>query len=117
MMSHLPLALGALNYLEIIRSASLIELSVLVLLMGVSVSSWALIVMKHTQLSRARAQSLTFLDTFWKATRLEAIYQSAQKLEGSPLSKVFSAGYEELSKLAQSKEGADGAMSEQARGH
>ena len=37
----------------------------LVLLMGVSVSSWALIVMKHTQLSKARAQSLTFLDTFW----------------------------------------------------
>jgi biopolymer transport protein TolQ len=116
MMSHLPLALGALNYLEIIRSASLIELSVLVLLMAVSVSSWALIVMKHTQLSRARAQSLTFLDTFWKATRLEAIYQSAQKLEGSPLSKVFSAGYEELSKLAQSKEGSEGAMSDKLGG-
>ena len=116
MMSHMPLALGALNYLEIIRGASLIELSVLALLMGVSVSSWALIVMKHTQLSRARSQSLTFLDTFWKATRLEAIYQSAQKLEGSPLSKVFCAGYEELSKLAQAKEGADGAMSERLGG-
>jgi biopolymer transport protein TolQ len=116
MMFRLPLALGALNYLEIIRGASLIELSVLVLLMGVSVSSWALIVMKHTQLSRARSQSLTFLDTFWKATRLEAIYQTAQKLEGSPLSKVFSAGYEELSKLAQAKEGADGAMSERLGG-
>jgi biopolymer transport protein TolQ len=115
-MFRLPLALGALNYLEIIRGASLIELSVLVLLMGVSVSSWALIVMKHTQLSRARSQSLTFLDTFWKATRLEAIYQTAQKLEGSPLSKVFSAGYEELSKLAQAKEGADGAMSERLGG-
>lgn len=116
MMSHLPLALGAMNYLEIIRGASLIELSVLALLLGVSVASWALIVMKHTQLSRARAQSLTFLDTFWKATRLEVIYQSAQKLEGSPLSKVFCAGYEELSKLAQTKEGADGAMSERLGG-
>jgi biopolymer transport protein TolQ len=116
MMSHLPLALGALNYLEIIRSASLVELAVLTLLAAVSVSSWALIVMKHTQLSRARSQSLTFLDTFWKATRLELIYQSAQKLEGSPLSKVFCAGYEELSKLAQTKDNPEGAMSEKLGG-
>ncbi len=101
MMSHLPLTLGALNYLQILRDASFIELAVLLLLMGVSVASWALIAMKAAQLSRARAQSLTFLDTFWKATRLEAIYQTARGLEGSPLSKVFCAGYEELSKLAQ----------------
>lgn len=106
MIAHLPLALAAMNYVEIIRDASFIELAVLLLLMTVSVASWALIAMKATQLSRARAQSLTFLDTFWKASRLEAIYQSAQKLEGSPLSKVFCAGYEELSKLAQTgKEG------------
>ncbi|NNB91932.1 MotA/TolQ/ExbB proton channel family protein [Corallococcus exiguus] len=113
MIPHLPLAFGAMNYVEIIRDASFIELAVLLLLMGVSVASWALIAMKATQLSRARAQSLTFLDTFWKASRLEAIYQSAQKLEGSPLSKVFCAGYEELSKLAQTdnKEGAEAAMS------
>jgi biopolymer transport protein TolQ len=82
---------------------------VLLLLMGVSVASWALIVLKATQLSRARAQSLTFLDTFWKASRLEAIYQTAQGLEGSPLSKVFCAGYEELQKLAQANQQAGGA--------
>ena len=105
MMSHLPLTLGALNYWQIIRDASFIELAVLLLLMGVSVASWALIAMKAAQLSRARTQSLTFLDTFWKATRLEAIYQTARGLEGSPLSKVFCAGYEELSKLAQANSG------------
>ncbi|HLL03657.1 MAG TPA: MotA/TolQ/ExbB proton channel family protein [Myxococcaceae bacterium] len=116
MMSHLPVALGAMNYLEILRGASLIELAVLALLMGVSVASWALIVMKQRQLSRARAQSLTFLDAFWKGTRLEGIYQTAQGLDGSPLSKVFCAGYEELSKLAQTKEGAEGAMSEKLGG-
>ncbi|WP_223636730.1 MotA/TolQ/ExbB proton channel family protein [Corallococcus sp. EGB] len=108
MIPHLPLAFGAMNYVEIIRDASFIELAVLLLLMAVSVASWALIAMKATQLSRARAQSLTFLDTFWKASRLEAIYQSAQKLEGSPLSKVFCAGYEELSKLAQTGNAKEG---------
>ena len=117
LMPPLPLALGAMNYLQILRDASVLELAVLALLMVVSVSSWALIALKHTQLSRARTQSLTFLDSFWKASRLEAIYQDAQKLEGSPLSKVFCAGYEELTKLAQTKEGAEGAMSERLGRH
>nr|AAO22858.1 adventurous gliding motility protein X [Myxococcus xanthus] len=117
MTPHLPLALGAMNYVEIIRDASLIELAVLLLLMGVSVASWALIAMKASQLAKARAQSLTFLDTFWKASRLEAIYQTAQKLDGSPLSKVFCAGYEELTKLAQAKEGGtEGALAERLGG-
>lgn len=116
LMLRIPPALGAMNYLQIIRDASFLELAVLALLMVVSVSSWALIALKHSQLSRARAQSLAFLDNFWKASRLEAIYQDAQKLEGSPLSKVFCAGYEELTKLAQTKEGAEGAMSERLGG-
>jgi biopolymer transport protein TolQ len=116
MMFRSPLALGAMNYIQILRDASLLELLVLGLLMCVSVASWAIIALKHTQLSRARAQSLAFLDTFWKGTRLDAIYQTAQGLEGSPLSKVFCAGYEELSKLAQTKEGAEGAMSEKLGG-
>src|SRR4051794_38863840 len=104
---------AALNYLEIVRSGSVLELLVLGLLATASVASWALIVMKSRQLSRARGQSLSFLDAFWKSTRLDAIYQSAQKLDGSPLSKVFRAGYEELSRLAQHrKEPADGAMSD-----
>jgi biopolymer transport protein TolQ len=118
MMSPLPLTLGAINYLQILRDASFIELAVLLLLMGVSVASWALIALKAAQLSRARAQSLTFLDTFWKATRLEAIYQTARGLEGSPLSKVFCAGYEELSKLAQANSGTSesGTMGERLGG-
>src|SRR5262249_2131283 len=108
--------LAALNYLDIVRSSSIVELSVLVLLGCVSVLSWALIAVKSAQLSRARRQSLTFLDTFWKASRLEAIYQSAQSLAVSPLSKVFCAGYEELSRLAQTKEAKEGAMAERLGG-
>jgi biopolymer transport protein TolQ len=116
LMPRFPLALGAMNYVQILQDASFLELGVLGLLMVVSVASWALIALKATQLARARSQSLAFLDTFWKASRLETIYQDAQKLEGSPLSKVFCAGYEELTKLAQTKEGAGGAMAERLGG-
>ena len=61
--------------------------------------------MKWNQLRRARSESVAFLDVFWKASRLDAIYTESQKLEASPLSRVFRAGYEELSKLAQHKSG------------
>lgn len=107
---------AALNYLEIVRSSSIVELSVLLLLGCISVFSWTLIAFKMAQLSRARRQSLTFLDTFWKASQLEAIYQTAQSLAVSPLSRVFCAGYEELSRVAQTKETKAGAMSERLGG-
>ena len=110
-----PLLFGAMNYVEIVKSASLVELGVLLLLLGTSAFSWALIAMKWTQLGKAQAQSLEFLDTFWKASRLESIYQASQELDGSPLSRVFRAGYEELSRLA-SKDGQNGAMSERLGG-
>jgi biopolymer transport protein TolQ len=95
---------AAINYLEVLKNGTFVELFVLALLGLVSVLSWALIALKASQLSRARSQSLTFLDTFWKSTRLEAIYEVAHRLEGSPLSRVFCAGYDELTKIAQSKE-------------
>jgi len=108
--------LASINYIDVLKSASAIELAVLVVLAVASAWSWALILMKSLQLRKARRESVSFLDTFWKASRLDAIYQAAQQLEGSPLSRVFRAGYEELSKLAQHKGGAEGAMSEKLGG-
>lgn len=110
------MVLAAMNYLDVLKSASGVELMVLVVLAIASAYSWALIAMKSIQMRKARQESVSFLDTFWKASRLDAIYTSAQKLEGSPLSRVFRAGYEELSKLAQHKGGAEGAMSERLGG-
>lgn len=110
------LPFAALNYVEVLRSATAIELFVLALLAAASAYSWALIAMKSMQLRKARVQSVNFLDTFWKASRLDAIYQAAQQLDRSPLSNVFRAGYEELTKLAQHKETKEGAMSERLGG-
>lgn len=108
--------LAAINYVDVLKSASGVELAVLVLLAAASVYCWALIAMKSMQLRRARRESVAFLEVFWKASRLDAIYAEAQKLEASPISRVFRAGYEELSKLAQQKTGPEGAMSERLGG-
>ena len=112
------LTLASINYLDVIQQGSGVELAVLILLVGVSAFSWALIALKQIQLSRARSQSVSFLDAFWKGSRLDAIYTSAKGLNGSPLSKVFCAGYEELTKLAQSSKDAakEGAMAERLGG-
>ena len=115
-MHTLPVALAAIDYLSIVRQSSPVELAVLALLVAVSVVSWALIAVKAVQLNRARDQSITFLDTFWKGSRLDAIYQSARNLPNSPISRVFCAGYEELSKLAQSTDDKENAMSERLGG-
>ncbi len=109
--------LASINYVDVLKSASGIELSVLLVLAGASAWSWALIAMKSLQLKKARRESVTFLDTFWKASRLDAIYQTSQTLDASPISRVFRAGYEELSKLAQHKTAqGEGAMAEKLGG-
>ncbi len=110
------MTLAAINYVDVLKSSSAVELSVLVLLAVASAYSWALISMKLLQLRKARAESVMFLDTFWKSSRLDGIYQTSKQLESSPISRVFRAGYEELSKLAQHKGEKDEAMAEKLGG-
>ncbi len=103
----LPLAADTgLNYLEIAKNSGAVGLSVLGLLLLSSAICWAIIFRKWLQIRRAQDESVKFLETFWQSKRLDAIYQAAEALSGSPLSHVFRAGYVELSKVtAQKKEG------------
>jgi biopolymer transport protein TolQ len=113
---HVPSVLAAFDVVEVLKEASFVELAVLLLLAGASIVSWALIAMKAVHMRKARTQSVLFLETFWKANRLETIYQTAQGLADSPLSKVFRAGYEELSRLSQARDPKEAAMSERLGG-
>jgi biopolymer transport protein TolQ len=106
--SALPLAAPAgegLNYIEIARNSGAVGISVLAILLAASAVCWAIIFRKWLQIRHAQDQSIKFLETFWQSKRLDAIYQAAEALTGSPLSHVFRAGYVELSKVtAQKKE-------------
>jgi biopolymer transport protein TolQ len=120
MLHALPLAAAngdGLNYLEIARNSGPVGMGVLALLLGASAMSWAIIVKKWLQIRRAQDDSVKFLEAFWQSKRLDAIYQAAEALGGSPISHVFRAGYVELSKVtAQKKEGENGGMSEELGG-
>ena len=79
---------------------------VLLLLLAMSAACWGIIYYKWRFLKRAQDQSLEFLEVFWGSKRLDAIYQTSEKLDKSPISQVFRAGYVELSKLKKTQ--ADG---------
>ncbi|HJM43956.1 MAG: protein TolQ [Nitrospinota bacterium] len=80
------------------HSGPVVQLVLLILVMF-SVASWAIILSKHRTLSHARGQSEEFLDAFWKNQRLDALYEKSERWIDSPVSKVFRAGYRELSRL------------------
>ena len=81
------------------------EQLVMVILVGISVVSWAIIAYKHRMLSRAYQESEEFLDTFWASKRLDDIYQKSEELQASPVSQVYRAGFVELAKLKQKEKG------------
>ena len=74
----------------------------MILLVVFSIVSWGVIIFKFIQLRTARRQSEDFLDAFWQAKRLDAIYQHSETLLKSPISQVFRAGYIELARLKKS---------------
>src|SRR5262245_765700 len=79
-----------------VSGAGLGEKIVMLLLLGFSVVSWAIIAYKARSVRRAYRESETFLDVFWSSKRLDAIYQRSETLSASPVSQVFRAGYIEL---------------------
>jgi biopolymer transport protein TolQ len=111
-----PVLAAGLDYLDVIKSAGGVELSVLVLLLVASMASWTIIVRKYVQLRMAQSQSARFLEGFWQSKRLDSVFESAQKMTANPVAQVFRAGYIELSKLSGQQPTNDGAMSEKLGG-
>jgi biopolymer transport protein TolQ len=114
-----PPATDGINYLEIITHSGPAVTAVLLILLAASVFSWAIILKKYLQVRRAQRQSIRFLEIFWESKRLDAIYQAAENLSGSPIAQVFRTAYVELSKVSaprKEKDGEPGAMSEELGG-
>ncbi|TXD39428.1 protein TolQ [Lujinxingia vulgaris] len=94
------------SVIEIVMDADAVVTAILVLLAVLSVISWYIIGYKALYFRRAQAESQDFMDVFWQSKRLDAIYQSSEEFPRAPVSRVFKAGYIELSKLKGSTEGA-----------
>lgn len=76
---------------------------VMLLLLGFSLASWTIIIMKQRLFRNARRQSEDFLDSFWKSKNLAEAYKHAQDAGLAPLAELFRVGYIELQKLGKAK--------------
>ena len=94
-----PLGAAGLDYFDIVLNSGPIGIGVLLLLIGASVASWAIIAIKYFHLRDAQRQTVRFLDFFWQSKRLEDVYAESEKLSTSPISQLFRAGYVELTKV------------------
>ncbi len=60
----------------------------LLILIGMSIASWAIILFKHKELKRMKASSIRFFEAFWRTNSLEDLLGKYAGME-NPLSNVF----------------------------
>src|ERR1700754_1794861 len=94
---------GDLSPLELVLHASLIVQIVMALLLAASVISWAIMLRKRSELSRARKDADRFEEVFWSGGDLSAMFRAID--QGRRVTKgmeaVFESGFREFTRLRQ----------------
>jgi biopolymer transport protein TolQ len=93
--------------LELILGAGFVVKAVLLLLIAMSVASWAVIAFKTRELRSAERHTRAFLEAFHEQP-LDMVYEAARRHRASPLASVFRAGYRGLSQLRRTHSGGGG---------
>jgi len=88
----------------LIFSAGPVVKFVLLLLLLMSVISWAIIFSKHFMLRKAIKRSEKFSDLYHSSGNFGNLYQSTKQLKG-PIADLFRVGYEELLRIRRSGSG------------
>ena len=97
---------------QAVTSAGVVGIVTMMALVGFSVASWAIIILKFLSLRQAQRQSIVFLDIFWQSKRLDEIFAKSEDMSESPVAQVFRAGYQELLKVKQRDQPAEGEPSQ-----
>ena len=92
-------SLPSINFLESILAANVIVQITFVILLVMSIVSWALILHKWSLFKRVEKQNESFSDIFLKTHSFEEIYTIAQAKEDHPFSQIFCNGYNEMKKI------------------
>lgn len=74
----------------------------LLLMIGLSVVSWAIIITKYKQFKKLNSANAKFNDQFWKATSLESVFERIGDNPDSNIARVFKAAFMELQRIAES---------------
>lgn len=89
-----------LNFFDLVLQASLLVQFVMLLLLAVSIFSWAFIFERSKALNYARSEMKKFEDKFWSGVDLNNLYQelsARQSVQG--MASMFCAGFKEFVRL------------------
>lgn len=87
------------SVLSMISGSGFVVQSVLIMLILLSIWSWAITIAKILQFRKAQHSSDEFSQIFWETRNFSRIDDSSRRLLGSPLAAVFGSGYRELTHL------------------
>lgn len=97
--ARLGVKAGALD--GILKAGPVVQFLVL-LMFALSVTSWAIIIIKFRQYKALRAANESFVEKFWRATSLETLFEKINDDSSSNLARVFKSAFLELQRLADS---------------
>jgi biopolymer transport protein TolQ len=92
------------SIIHMVLGAGTVVKLVLIILVLLSVSCWAIIFLKYRLFRRVSKESSRFLNLFWNSKSLVAVFREAKKMEESPLAEIFRVGYLELGRLSKSSD-------------
>jgi biopolymer transport protein TolQ len=92
-----------LSIFQLVLNASLVVQAVMLLLLVVSVASWAAIFRKLFSLGKVKKLNEDFEREFWSGTSLNDLFASATKhaAAGGPMERIFASGMREYQKLRE----------------
>jgi len=92
-----------LDIFDMVNRSTLLGKGVLVLLICLSLGSWAVIFAKQSVFRRAVQANARFLRAFRKAEGLDAMVAASEQFRPAPLVAVFDFGYEEIHRQVKSR--------------
>lgn len=98
------------SFIELVLNSPPVVKALVVVLVVMSLVSWFIVGAKLVRVLQAGSQTKAFLTKFWAdeakggnwgPERLEGLYAQVKMHSGSPIAKVYHAGYVELARLSQ----------------
>jgi biopolymer transport protein TolQ len=106
-----------MSILTLVLHASWVVQAVMLLLLGVSIASWAAIFKKLVALGRVKRLDERFERDFWSGTSLNDLYAAAAQnaKEAGPMERIFASGLREFQKLRERRITDPGTLMDGAR--
>lgn len=92
-----------MNVIDLFLKAGLLVKLIMLLLIGFSIASWAIIIQRMKVLNAADREAADFEDKFWSGTDLARLYKESQarRDELSGAEQIFHSGFKEFARLHQ----------------